>query len=51
MIIFQKCFYSVKGEFSDTPHTEIYVTDSKKIDNYLEKSIVKKCGNLKNFQI
>ena len=46
-----KMFYSVKGEFSDTPHTEIYVTDSKKIDNYLEKSIVKKCGNLKNFQI
>lgn len=26
-----KMFYSVKGEFSDNPHTEIYVFDSKKI--------------------
>lgn len=26
-----KMFYCVKGEFSDNPHTEIYVFDSKKI--------------------
>lgn len=44
-----KMFYSVKGEFSDTPHTEIYVIDSKKIDNYLGRSITKKCGNFENF--
>ena len=32
-----KMFYSVKGEYSDNPHTEIYVFDSKKISNFLEK--------------
>lgn len=32
-----KMFYCVKGEFSDTPHTEIYVFDSKNIDKFLSK--------------
>lgn len=34
-----KMFYSAKGEFSETPHTEVYVFDSKKITQFLEKSI------------
>lgn len=44
-----KMFYAVKGEFSDNPHTEIYVLDSEKISNFLENSIVKKYGFFKNF--
>lgn len=31
-----KMFYSVKGEFSDNPHTEIYVFDSKKISKIFD---------------
>lgn len=31
-----KMFYSVKGEFSELPHTEIYIFDSKKIIQFLE---------------
>jgi Holliday junction resolvase RusA-like endonuclease len=34
-----KMFYSAKGEFSEIPHTEIYVFDSKKITQFLEKTI------------
>lgn len=37
-----KMFYSAKGEFSETPHTEVYVFDSKKIKEFLEKSILQK---------
>lgn len=29
-----KMFYAVKGEFSDNPHTEIYVLDSKNISQF-----------------
>lgn len=29
--------YCVKGEYSDNPHTEIYVFDSKDINKFLEK--------------
>lgn len=29
-----KMFYSVKGFYSDTPHTEIYVYDSKNLKNF-----------------
>lgn len=32
-----KMSYCVKGDFSDTPHTEIYVFDSKNIDEFLSK--------------
>ena len=32
-----KMSYCVKGEFSDTPHTEIYVFDSKNIDEFMTK--------------
>ena len=31
-----KMFYSVKGEFSEIPHTEIYVFDNKKITEFLQ---------------
>ena len=41
-----KMFYSVKGEYSDNPHTEIYVFDSKKISNFLEKYSTWKYGIL-----
>lgn len=44
-----KMFYAVKGEFSDNPHTEIYVLDSEEISNFLENSIVKKYGFFNNF--
>jgi len=30
----QKMFYCIKGEYSDTPHTEIYVFDSKRIRDF-----------------
>ena len=32
-----KMFYCVRGEISDTPHTEICVFDGKKIGDFLEK--------------
>lgn len=32
-----KMFYCAKGEYSENPHTEIYVFDSKEINNFLEK--------------
>lgn len=44
-----KMFYATKGEFSETPHTEIYVLDGQKIANYLEKSTTKKYGFFENF--
>ena len=31
-----KMFYSVKGEFSEIPHTEVYVFDNKKITEFLQ---------------
>jgi len=31
-----KMFYSVKGDFSDNPHTEIYVFDGKKISKIFD---------------
>ena len=34
-----RMFYSVKGEFSENPHTEVYVFDSKKVTQFLELSI------------
>lgn len=34
-----KMFYCVKGELSKNPHTEIYVFDSKNVNQFLEKSI------------
>ena len=32
-----KMSYCVKGEFSDVPHTEIYVTNTKNINKFLSK--------------
>lgn len=32
-----KMFYSAKGEYSENPHTEIYVFDSEEINKFLEK--------------
>ena len=32
-----KMFYCAKGEFSETPHTIIYVLDGKKIGQFLKK--------------
>lgn len=32
-----KMFYCAKGEFSENPHTEIYVFDSQEVSNFLEK--------------
>lgn len=32
-----KMFYCAKGEFSENPHTEIYVFDSKNLTTFLEK--------------
>ena len=32
-----KMLYCVKGEFSDVPHTEIYVTNSKNINKFLSE--------------
>lgn len=32
-----KMFYSVKGEYSEIPHTEVYISNSKNISEFLEK--------------
>lgn len=32
-----KMFYCAKGEFSEIPHTTIYVLDSKKVEQFLKK--------------
>ena len=32
-----KMFYGAKGEFSESPHTEIYVFDASEITNFLKK--------------
>lgn len=34
-----KMYYAVKGEYSEIPHTEIYILDSKKITKFLENFI------------
>ncbi len=44
-----KMSYCVTGEFSETPHTEIYVFDSKNIIPYLEKSSTKKYALFEKF--
>ena len=36
-----KMFYAAKGEYSETPHTEVYIFDSQKISNFLENYITK----------
>lgn len=36
-----KMFYAAKGEYSETPHTEVYIFDSQKISDFLEDSITK----------
>ncbi len=33
-------FYCVKGEYSETPHTEVYVSSNKEAINFLEKSYI-----------
>ena len=37
-----KMFYCVKGEYSEIPHTEIYVFDSKNVNEFLKKYSMKK---------
>lgn len=37
-----KMFYGAKGEFSENPHSEIYVFDSTEISNFLENYSTKK---------
>ncbi len=44
-----KMSYAVKGEYSENPHTEIYVFDSKDIIQFLEKYSTKKYGILDKF--
>ena len=36
-----KMFYCAKGEYSENPHTEIYIFDSKNIYDFLENTIPK----------
>ena len=38
-----KMFYSVRGEFSENPHTEIYVFEGNYIQKYIEGYISIKC--------
>ena len=38
-----KMFYSVRGEFSENPHTEIYVFEGDYIQKYIEEHISIKC--------
>ena len=32
-----KMFYCAKGEYSENPHTEIYVFEAEKVNKFLEK--------------
>lgn len=34
-----KMFYAAKGEYSDIPHTEVYVFNSKEIEKFLSKFV------------
>ena len=36
-----KMFYAAKGEFSDTPHTEVFIFDSNEIENFLQNFEIK----------
>ena len=36
-----KMFYCAKGDYSENPHTEIYVFDSEKIEQFLENAVLK----------
>ena len=38
-----KMFYCVRGEFSEVPHTEIFVFDSKKMNDFLENTTTQNC--------
>ena len=38
-----KMFYCVRGEFSEVPHTEIFVFDNKKMNDFLENTTTQKC--------
>ena len=38
-----KMFYCARGEFSEVPHTEIFVFDSKKMNDFLENTTTQKC--------
>lgn len=42
-------FYCVKGEFSDTPHTEIFVSKSEKFKEFIEKNLKRKCIKFDDF--
>lgn len=44
-----KMFYCVKGEYSELPHTEIYVCDSNEINNFLKIYSSKQYRNFANF--
>ena len=34
-----KMFYCAKGEFSETPHTEVYIFEGKNVSDFLENIV------------
>lgn len=44
-----KMFYCAKGEYSENPHTEIYVFDSTIVNKFLENTVQKNREFFKNF--
>lgn len=44
-----KMFYAVQGEYSENPHTEIYVCDNKNISDFLKKYSTKNCHKFNDF--
>ncbi len=40
-----KMFYCAKGEYSEKPHTEVYIFDSKNINKFLDDTIAKSVSN------
>lgn len=40
-----KMFYCAKGEYSEIPHTEVYIFDSKNINKLLDDTIAKSVSN------
>ena len=38
-------FYCAKGEYSEIPHTEVYIFDSKNINKLLDDTIAKSVSN------
>lgn len=42
----EKMFYCVKGEFSEIPHTEVYIFEPKNYPNFFDKYVSENCPKI-----